>query len=134
MIGLLATAVAIRRGGDLRAGRVLVLAWLLLPLLLLSVPEVKFPRYVVYVMPPLFLLLAQGLVSMTSASAVGRLRPPVLAGLAFVVVLAPQLEEKLVDGQRTTSLHSRATSPTRAKRASMATPTTGSACAPRWRS
>jgi uncharacterized membrane protein len=105
--GLYATAVAIRRGGALRAGRVLVLAWLLLPLVLLSVRDVKFPRYVVYVMPPLFLLLARGLVFLTSASALGRLRPPVLAVLALVVVLAPQLEEKLVDGRRTTSLHSR---------------------------
>lgn len=107
VLGLAASAMAIRRGGDLRAGRVLVLAWLLLPLVLLSVPEVKFPRYVVYVMPPLFLLVAQGVVFLTSASALGRLRPLVRAGLAFLVVLAPQLEEKLVDGRRTTGLHSR---------------------------
>ena len=107
VIGLLATAEAIRRGGELRAGRVLVLAWLLLPLVLLSLREVKFPRYAVYVMPPLFLLLARGLVLMTSARALGRLRPAVLAGLALVVALAPQLEERLMDGRRTTSVHSR---------------------------
>ncbi len=105
--GLAATAVAIGRGGDLRAGRILVLAWLLLPLVLLSIPEVKFPRYLIYVMPPLFLLLAQGLVFMTSASALGRLRTPLRAGLALVVVFAPQLEEELVDGRRMTSLQSR---------------------------
>jgi len=107
VMGLAATVVAISRGGDLRAGRILVLAWLLVPLILLSVPEVKFPRYVVYVMPPLFLLLAQGLVFLTSASALERLGPPLRAGLAVVVVLAPQLEDKLVAGRRTTSLHSR---------------------------
>lgn len=107
LIGLAATAVAVRRAGDLRAARVLVLAWLLLPLILLSVPDVKFPRYVFYVMPPLFLLPAQGLASITSASVLGRLGPPARAGLALVVVLAPQLQEQMADGARRTRLRSR---------------------------
>jgi hypothetical protein len=106
-IGLTATAVTIRRGGERRAGYVLVVAWFLLPLILLSVPEVKFPRYLVYVMPPMFLLLAHGLVTITSAAAPRRLRAGVLAVLAVVVLLAPQLHEEAVGGERTTRLQSR---------------------------
>jgi len=107
VIGLAATAVAIVRGGDLRAGRVLVLAWLVLPLILLSIPDVKFPRYLVYVMPPLFLFVAQGLVALASLGVAGRHGPSVLAGLAVVVVLAPQLQTEMVGGGRRTRLQSR---------------------------
>ena len=107
VLGLGAAVRGLRGGGDLRGGRILVLAWLLLPLILLSIPDVKFPRYIVYVMPPLFLLVAEGLVTAVAMVAPGRLGPPVLAGLAAVVVLAPQLREEMVDGGRRTRLQSR---------------------------
>jgi hypothetical protein len=58
-------------------------------------------------MPPLFLFVAQGLVALASPGVAGRHGPSVLAGLAVVVVLAPQLQTEMVGGGRRTRLQSR---------------------------
>jgi hypothetical protein len=74
---------------------------------LLSTREVKFPRYLVYVMPPMWFLVARGLVALTSAPRLCRAQPLLLAGAAAAVVLAPQLREEVTAEGRTLEVESR---------------------------
>jgi 4-amino-4-deoxy-L-arabinose transferase-like glycosyltransferase len=107
VIGLIAAFVNIRRDRECRAAHVLIVAWFLLPLILLSTAEVKFPRYLVYILPPMCLFLARGLVVVTGGRFLSGIRRPLLAFLAMVVVLAPQLREEAVGNDRRLRLHSR---------------------------
>jgi hypothetical protein len=92
-IGFFASAGGFRRTGPWRAAQFLVLAWFAIPFVLLSTREVKFPRYLVYVMPPLWLFVARGLVAVTSGRPLALVQRPLLAALAAAVMLAPQLRE-----------------------------------------
>jgi uncharacterized membrane protein len=94
--GLVVTARSVRRGGPSRPCQLLVVAWFVIPLLLLSTRDVKFPRYLVYVMPPLWLFVARALVAATSRLAPHRMQAPVLAGAAVLVMLTPQLRQEPV--------------------------------------
>jgi 4-amino-4-deoxy-L-arabinose transferase-like glycosyltransferase len=106
-VGLAVSARSARRPGAWRPGQVLVLAWFALPLLLLSTREVKFPRYLVYVMPPMALCVARALVALTSRPPLARAQAVWLPGLAALLMLAPQLEEERAPGGRKVRLRSR---------------------------
>jgi 4-amino-4-deoxy-L-arabinose transferase-like glycosyltransferase len=108
LIGVGATVAGLRGEREARAGRVLVLAWFLLPILLLSLSEAKFPRYLVYVLPPMCLFLAHGLVTLGRAPRLARVRRPLLATLAVVLILIPQLyDERVAGGGRRVRFRSR---------------------------
>jgi len=61
LIGLWLTLRDVLRDPARRAAHVLVSAWFLIPLFLLSTRDLKFPRYIFYVVPPAVLFVARGL-------------------------------------------------------------------------
>jgi 4-amino-4-deoxy-L-arabinose transferase-like glycosyltransferase len=79
------------RDRDRRAGHVLLLCWLLVPLLLLSSRDLKFARYMFYVYPPLCAVIATGAVELASLRPFEGTRRRVLAVLAFLIVFFPQV-------------------------------------------
>jgi hypothetical protein len=87
LFGIGAAASSLGKGEELLPGRALVLAWFLLPLVLLSTQDVKFPRYLFYVLPPTALFTARGLTAL-------RLKGAPLLALASLVILAPRLTEE----------------------------------------
>jgi 4-amino-4-deoxy-L-arabinose transferase-like glycosyltransferase len=90
-----------------RPGHILIVAWFLVPLILLSTREVKFPRYLIYVIPPMSLLLARGLTALTSRPRIPIASRALQPILAMLVVLAPQVREVGRGDQRQLRLHSR---------------------------
>ncbi len=72
--------------------RCLLLLWLFLPLLLLSLREVKFPRYLfIWSHAPAAVLLALGVAAAVRRRPLGRLEGWLAAALVLLVVAAPQL-------------------------------------------
>jgi 4-amino-4-deoxy-L-arabinose transferase-like glycosyltransferase len=107
LVGLAVSVARIRRGGASRPSQLLVMAWFLLPVLLLSTRDVKFPRYLFYVMPPLWFFVARGLVAATSWRGWGRVQGPLLACAAVIVMLAPNLRHYRTAHGRRLGLESR---------------------------
>ncbi len=99
-IGVAAMVSWIFTDEERRAGLVLAFAWFLLPLILLSTQEVKFPRYLFYILPPTALFIARGITALTT-------RTPALVALAAIVVLAPRLTEKQEGDERVIGFESR---------------------------
>jgi hypothetical protein len=99
-IGIAVVTSRIAKDPDLRPGHALVLAWFLVPLILLSTRDVKFPRYLFYVLPPAALFLARGLTAL-------RFKTPVLLALAAAVVLAPRLTDEVEGRERSIGFESR---------------------------
>ena len=99
--GLVVSAARVRRAGASRPFELLVFAGLLFPLILLSTRDVKFPRYLFYVTPPLWFFVARGVVAAAGWPRLRRMQGPLVAALAVVVILAPQLRrERTADGRR----------------------------------
>jgi hypothetical protein len=82
-VGVAAVVSSIGKDAELRPGRALMVLWFLLPLVLLSTRDVKFPRYLFYILPPAALFIARGLTAI-------RLKTPVMLALAAVVIVAPR--------------------------------------------
>ena len=87
LIGLGALVASTLRHPERRRDYAFYWAWLLVPLVALSTRELKFPRYVFYVMPVLALVMAHGVASLgRGRGTVGRVVVFVLA-YTFVVPL-----------------------------------------------
>jgi len=86
-IGIAAVVSRIGKDAELRPGHALTLAWFLVPLVLLSTRDVKFPRYLVYILPSTALFMARGLTALP-------LKTPARVALAAAVILAPRLTEE----------------------------------------
>ncbi len=99
-IGIAAVTSRLAKDPELRPGHALVLAWFLLPLILLSTRDVKFPRYLFYILPPAALFIARGLTAL-------RLKTPVLLALAAAVILAPRLTDERNGRDRSIGFESR---------------------------
>jgi hypothetical protein len=99
-IGLVVVTSRMLKDHELRPGHALTLAWLLVPLILLSTRDVKFPRYLFYILPPAALFMARGLTAL-------RLKTPILLALAAAVVLAPRLTETREGRERSIGFESR---------------------------
>ncbi len=81
---------ALRRGPRSRTSFVLV--WFFVPLLLLSVRDVKFPRYIwMWVMPLCALFPAIAIAALSRWRTLGTAAMPLAAALCVVVAAAPQL-------------------------------------------
>lgn len=89
--GMVVTVRDYRRDPARRPEHLLVLAWFWLPLLLLTTQELKFPRYLFYVLPPLCLFVARGLVACAQRLQNETPRRVLLAVGLLVLALGPEL-------------------------------------------
>lgn len=90
MVGLVRCVRNVVREPERRAGHVLLLCWLFVPLVLLSIRDLKFARYMFYVYPPLCAVMATGAVALASLRPFERSHRRVLGALAFLLVFFPQ--------------------------------------------
>jgi 4-amino-4-deoxy-L-arabinose transferase-like glycosyltransferase len=101
-LALIGLGVVILRAVRVRASRegaALLLLWLLLPLLLLSTREVKFERYLfIWAFPVIALFVAIGIVAISRAPGLRRVRNIAATAIVVVVALAPQLRHQYQDG------------------------------------
>ena len=89
-----------RARGELGPSHVLVLAWFAVPLVLLSTRDVKFPRYLFYVLPPMTLFMALGVVRMSRWRLLLPIRRAVVVVALVTIVLAPRLTGGDMFGER----------------------------------
>jgi hypothetical protein len=73
----------------MRPLHLLVLAWLVLPIFLLSTRELKFQRYVFYVLPPLSVLIAHGAVLASEWRVFRSFRSWALWVMAAILIAGP---------------------------------------------
>ena len=89
LVGLWGSMRAVVRDTTMRPAHVLLLAWIILPVLLLSTRELKFQRYVFYVLPPAALFVARGAVLVSEWSAFRSYRRGALWVLSAVLLVGP---------------------------------------------
>jgi 4-amino-4-deoxy-L-arabinose transferase-like glycosyltransferase len=88
--GMVVTVRDYRRDPARRAEHQLVLAWFWVPLLLLTTQELKFPRYLFYVLPPMCLFVARGLVACAERLQAEAAQRVLLAVGLLVLALGPE--------------------------------------------
>lgn len=98
--GVAAVVSSIGKDAELRPGRALAVFWFLLPLVLLSTRDVKFPRYLFYILPPTALFMARGLTAL-------RFKTKAQLALAAIVIVAPRLTEEREGRERSIGFESR---------------------------
>jgi uncharacterized membrane protein len=101
LVGLVSVILRAARDRASREGAALLLLWLLLPLLLLSTREVKFERYLfIWAFPVGTLFVAAGVVALSRAPGLLRVRSVAATVIVIVVALAPQMRSEYRHSER----------------------------------
>jgi uncharacterized membrane protein len=97
LVGIALTVIWAKRGRLPRADWAVMLLWFLVPLLLLSTRELKFPRYLfIWAMPCVAIFTAVGVVFL-GRKLPSKARSWATALLALILILAPQVDLRLRD-------------------------------------
>ncbi|HYC53958.1 MAG TPA: glycosyltransferase family 39 protein [Candidatus Binatia bacterium] len=107
MVGGIVLTILDAGRGRWRAGHVLVLAAFWIPLILLSTQELKFPRYMFYILPVMCLFVARAVVAVSGARRLGPARRPVLAAAFLLVLVGPEIVKRSDGYDVSTSLETR---------------------------
>jgi len=92
LVGLVTVVFHAARNRASREGTALLLLWLFLPLLLLSMRDVKFERYLfIWAFPVAVLFVSVGIVTLSRVLPRGQMRSVAATAIVIAVALAPQM-------------------------------------------